>query len=744
MTASTDEDARFNDLLALTSDWYWEQDEQFRYTHLSDRYYELSGLAPGDLVGTRRWDHVAVNMTGQAWARHRAQLEAHERFTNLELCFRKPEGSLRWCSVSGLPVFAPDGRFTGYRGLARDITEKKASENALESTGRRLEAAIEAGRFGIWETDLEAKQVYLSAGWSEMLGGPSTPTFTLLEELTRLSHPEDLTRLQAAQRAAIRGGAGFYECTHRVRHRDGGWRWVFSRGRITERSPEGRALRMTGTNIDVTAEMQARESLRSKEAELRTILDSVPAMIARIDSEARFVYANRNYAISVGLTPESIVGLAAAEVLGEVRAADSRPWFERALSGETVTYKRLLPDGAGRSRHFEITLSPDRDAEGVVRGCFTLVHEFTATAYAQEAIREKERELRHLLNSIPALVARVGMDERYTYANKGFAGAYRAAQEQIIGHSITELIGPALRAHLAGLLEGPVARGETVEFERELPGVDGRSRHVRAYVAPDLDGSGAVRGAYLFGIDITERKAQEKRVEALLAQVQEANKELESFAYTVSHDLRAPLRAIGGFAEILKRETAGTLDAQGAVHLRRITSNAKRMTDLIDGLLQLSRLARLPVGRRKVVPARLVAEVIADHETEIAARNVRLLIGSLTECSADPVLLKQVFANLIGNAFKYTSRHAEPEISIGTELSPEGPVYFVKDNGAGFDMDYADKLFGVFQRLHGENEFPGTGIGLATVKRIVERHGGRVWGDGKVGRGASFYFTLGA
>jgi light-regulated signal transduction histidine kinase (bacteriophytochrome) len=168
------------------------------------------------------------------------------------------------------------------------------------------------------------------------------------------------------------------------------------------------------------------------------------------------------------------------------------------------------------------------------------------------------------------------------------------------------------------------------------------------------------------------------------------------------------------------------------------------MSELIDGLLRFSQLARQELVRVRVSPETIVAEIIADHEQDLSSRDIRLQVGVLPACSGDPILLKQVFANLIDNAFKYTGGRSPAEIGIGSLDSPEGTVYYVQDNGAGFDPAYAHKLFGVFQRLHSDKEFSGSGVGLATAKRIVGRHGGRIWAESEEGRGARFSFTLGA
>jgi PAS domain S-box-containing protein len=232
----------------------------------------------------------------------------------------------------------------------------------------------------------------------------------------------------------------------------------------------------------------------------------------------------------------------------------------------------------------------------------------------------------------------------------------------------------------------------------------------------------------------------ENRVRERTLELQAANQELESFAYSVSHDLRAPLRSVDGFAHLLLDEFADGWADPARRYLIRVMESSQRMGQLIDDLLSFSRLSRKMLNRSRVSPAGLVTEVLDELRAEMAGREVEVRVGDLPDCDADPALLRQVFVNLIGNAVKYTGRRAQARIEIGWA---DG-AYFVRDNGAGFDMAYEDKLFGVFQRLHSDSEFEGTGIGLAIVERIVARHGGRAWAEGELDKGATFYFSLAA
>ena len=235
----------------------------------------------------------------------------------------------------------------------------------------------------------------------------------------------------------------------------------------------------------------------------------------------------------------------------------------------------------------------------------------------------------------------------------------------------------------------------------------------------------------------------EKRVAGRTAQLEAANQELDSFAYSVSHDLRAPLRGINGFGAALLEDYGPSLDEQARMYVERIQAGCVRMGELIDDLLKMSRLSRGELNRQPVELSRLAAEIMAELQNATPERRAKVHIEEGLRANADPVLIRAVLENLLGNAWKFTAQVEEAAISLGKTEENGVATYHLRDNGAGFDMRHADKLFAVFQRLHSPGEFEGTGIGLATVQRIIHRHGGRIWAQAAPGQGASFFFTLG-
>lgn len=234
----------------------------------------------------------------------------------------------------------------------------------------------------------------------------------------------------------------------------------------------------------------------------------------------------------------------------------------------------------------------------------------------------------------------------------------------------------------------------------------------------------------------------EKRISERTHQLETVNQELEAFSYSVAHDLRAPLRAIDGFSHLFLEKYGENIPEEGLAYLNRVCKGSQDMGTLIDDLLAFSRISRQPLKKEKIKTEKMVREVISKIENDACNRKVALTIQPLTDCYGDPHLIFQVFFNLISNAYKFSSKKDQPTILIGEERQNERNVYYIKDNGAGFDMRYSPKLFGVFQRLHSNEDFPGNGVGLASVKKIIEKHGGRIWADSMINQGTTFYFYI--
>lgn len=335
------------------------------------------------------------------------------------------------------------------------------------------------------------------------------------------------------------------------------------------------------------------------------------------------------------------------------------------------------------------------------------------------------------------------------FCNPRLAEMLDVAQEKLLGSPLGDLVVPAereaFRQLLACSLKGQAR--EEVHFQRS----DGTILPVLASLKAIPLANGW--GVCLVATDMSYRKQAEQairelnqelehRVEARTTELIAANKELEAFTYSISHDLRAPLRHISAFCKILMEDFAPTLPSEAQEHLQRIEQGTVRMGQMVDDLLNLTRLGRREMNLQVSGLQSLVEETIATLEPDYRGREVEWRVGSLPFVECDSALMKQVFQNLLSNALKYTRPRARAVIEVGQQTGQGPPVIYVRDNGVGFSMKYADKLFGVFQRLHRQEDFEGTGVGLATVQRIIQKHGGRIWAEAELDKGATFYFTL--
>lgn len=370
----------------------------------------------------------------------------------------------------------------------------------------------------------------------------------------------------------------------------------------------------------------------------------------------------------------------------------------------------------------------------------------------QEELAKRHSMLKAVIEGTTDAVFVKDAEGRYLIANEATAGMIGKPVAEVLGKSDIELFSADVGRQLMEIDKKIMSYGETRTVEEYTT----RGRVTRFW----LTTKGVYRGsrgevAGLFGIarDITELKKSHdnmenlvnKRTEELKAsnrELQIAIKEMETFSYSISHDLKAPLRAINGFSNILLEDYAGSLDAEGRRILNVIHTNVVQIRQLIDDILRLSRTGLQPLKKSEIDMKKLTEDIFAELKQECPERTINFHVNPLPSCQGDSVLITQIMRNLLSNAVKFTGQREVAEIEAGSRQSNEKTVYYVKDNGVGFDMKYAEKLFSLFQRLHSPKEFEGTGVGLAIVQRLVHRHGGRIWAEAKVNEGATFFFTF--
>lgn len=491
------------------------------------------------------------------------------------------------------------------------------------------------------------------------------------------------------------------------------------------------------------ATMKAQEAAAAAATAVQTVNGMLDGVIIT-DLRGRITHTNKALTDYFGWGREVVGELATAlvvdqdaiKVLGGLKACQDAG-FKRDLECVLLTKD-------GREVPVLINASLITDPQGQPLGVIGVIRDVTALRRAEAALETERQRLLSLLEELPAYVYLKAQDYSIKFANRFFRERFGDPGNRPCYEVMQGLSAPCKGCRVFEVLATPEPQ------EREWTHKTGRAYHTYVYPFADSDGSPLVLE---FGIDVTDRKKAEaeihqlnedleQRVQQRTAQLEAANRELESFSYSVSHDLRAPLRAIDGFSRLLLNDKGQRLDGEGQRLLEIIRTNTQKMGQLIDDLLAFSRLGRREVKAVDLDMARQVAEVVRELNDTLEGRTVHWDLKPLPQTRADRALMHQVWVNLLDNALKFTRPRDAAVIEVGCQSAADEDTYYVKDNGVGFDMQYAHKLFGVFQRLHRYEEFEGTGVGLALVQRIIQRHGGRIWAEGQRGGGATFYFSL--
>ncbi len=501
------------------------------------------------------------------------------------------------------------------------------------------------------------------------------------------------------------------------------------------------------------------ETLKESEEKYRSIFEGANDGIIACDLKSgKFLFINKRMSDLTGYSEKEILKLGVKDLHPPESLPNVLKQFNRMASGEATEAIDIPVMRKDKSIIYcDIGSSfLGKNNKTALLGFF---RDVTARKMAEEALRESARrereraaELAVLFEAVPTPVFIAhDPDCRHITGNRAADELLRNPRGAEASLSAPAEVKPrhfsALRnGHELSLDELPAqraARGEMVkDFEFSLAFDDGTVRHVLGYGMPLRDDEGRPRGAVHVLVDITERKSAEEELRQRSKDLEDLIKELEAYSYTISHDLRAPLRSIEGFARAITEDYADKLDETGKDYLFRVTSSSRRMSQFIDALLAMSRLTGREI-KENTVDLSAIAQVAASElKKKQPERLVEFVISEKMKVKGDINMLRLVIENLFDNAWKFTSRHPSAKIELGVTRIDDKDVYFVRDDGAGFNMEFADKLFSPFRRFHKEYEFPGLGIGLATAYKIINKHGGKIWAESAPEKGATFYFTL--
>ena len=646
------------------------------------------------------------------------------------------DGGIRFVEATYIPDKAENGIARGFFALVQDITERRQSEEEL----RLFADAFEHCAHGI------------------AIGHPATNRIVACNSAFALLHKSRVDEIVGTAILSLYAPAEHEHVRRNVTRADQVGHVQFETTMIRpDRSTfpvqmdlvsvpgeDGSLLYRVATAQDIEERKRAEEAVAYQAGILEHVNDAV------ITSDENFFITSWNPAA------EHIYGWEAAEIIG--KGADEILQTEFFDTTRQEVIRNLRETGRfsaeiiqrrkdGSKIHLDAHTVSMQNENGTVTGYVSVNRDLTERKRAESAALENEARYHRILNAMMEGCQIIDFDWRYVYVNQVAASQGRREPQELLDRTMMEMYPGIEQTELFTLLKECMENRQPKRMDNRFTFPDGSVGWFDLSVQPIQE------GIFILSTDITQRKKTEEEIRRLnekleervierTAQLHAANKELEAFSYSVSHDLRAPLRAINGYTRILVEDYTDILDSEGQRVCGVILAETQRMGKLIDDLLSFSRFSRKPIQPAAVDMKALAYSAFGELTRESDRQRIDFRIGKLPPAQGDPALLHQVWINLLSNAINFSSRLEQAVIEVGTKRSEQDLVYFVRDNGAGFDIQYADKLFGVFQRLHSDDEFEGTGVGLAIVQRIVQRHGGHVWAEGEVGRGATFYFAL--
>lgn len=677
------------------------------------------------------------------------------------------------------PLLDESGQPRGSVGAFLNITDRKRAEQALRDSEQQLKLALQAAKAGAWTWELGTNHLYWSDEYYRVFGlepGSVEPSYE--NGFSRL-HPDDRGWVERETTEAIAQGKNT-NVEYRILLPDGTCRWVTGIGQMFF-DELNQPVRMAGIVVDITERKQAEAELRRREELYRALAHNFPNGAVHIfDHDLRYLLSDGTEMRKVGLSQEQLEGHLLWEVVPPETSASLEPLYRAALAGGTTSAELSFAN-----QIYQIYTLPLRNEEGEIFAGLSMSQNITLLKQAEQTLRtardelerqvqertrelreanellaQREREFRTLVENTPDVITRHDRQHRCLYINPACIQSLGMPPEFFVGKKPSELGYPEdLAQFWETSLETVLSEGEMrVDEFTAMNGDEPRSYQV--YVVPEREVDQSIVSIMTIGRDVTSLRQAEESARKLAEELQRSNQELEQFAYVASHDLQEPLRAITSFTQLLANEYQGQLDEDANMYIEFIVDGATRMQQLIRDLLTYSRVGRYELKLQLVDCNALLEQVKKDLHLAIAENQAIITTDPLPTITADPNQMKNLLQNLIGNSLKYRSE-ADPRIHLSarshtveknddfshsgashlTKL-PEEWLFSLQDNGIGIEPQYAERIFGIFQRLHTSDEYSGTGLGLAICQKIIERHQGRIWVESQLGQGATFFFTI--
>ena len=754
---------------------FYDRDLICRFANAS--YARWLGGDPAALLGLHLSEIARPEDMAQSQEHVQAVLQGTPR--RFEGDRQLPDGSRLYVSIELTP-YVEQGEVRGFFIQMVDITERRASEIQVDETNRHLTEALALSQnlyneapCGYHSIDIDGVFVSINDTELRWLGYEREEVVGRLSFHDLIAPEQQATLNERLQHLVHHDTLESNE--YEMRRRDGSsFPALLSSSAV--RDEDGRFLRSNTTVVNISERKAAETALLASQRFLHTITEQVPGVIAYVDASQRYRFANAEHTTFYGLDPMAMIGQPASECLPQRIWVHVEPILRAALAGETQKYEAWRTKPNGERMCISASYVPDTE-EGKVKGVFVQIFDITDRKQVEDRITHlnEELELRIKERSLELLESeqrfRLMVDNLreyciYFFDTQGNITDWTDSAQRMEGYTPTETLGrhfsllfrrkkpDEARAIGEQLMRTAASRGQH-ELHGWYERKDGTRYWAHSVVIALRDDAGELRGFAKINRDMTDAKRLddlmrnindelENRVVDRTEQLLAANKDLEAFSYSVSHDLRSPLRHISSFVSLLQEHLADSQDEEATRYLGTIANSARHMSQLIDGLLAFSRLGRAAVETMDVDTNEQVQAVVNQLAHDCVGRSVEWVIApDLPTVNGDTLLLREVWTNLLSNALKYSRPRENARIEVSWSVDPAlGYIFSVADNGVGFDQQYAQKLFGVFQRLHRASEFEGTGIGLALARRILERHGGSIWAESRLGEGSVFSFSL--